>query len=270
MNEDKKFERTHVHDVMVKRIILRLDFAGVIDSNELVKVFDKNFPKSFKRRNLIINNELNVTLHQSDLDEIGKTLSIPVSVIQKSHVTRYIGLTKKVACDVTLDISQYYLCMLIECNNNYDGLDNYTEVFKGAITLFREKIQYFRPRRLGLRKIREQHATTKEDAKSPFEPFVFPENSFAINNYQLTKSEFIDCIMSNDERLKFNIHRRLEKMQSEDKNTIYVSLLDLDTYCDDEVELSKDLNELLRNANEKEFRMYESCMTRKYLESISN
>ena len=73
-------------------MILRLDYAGVTDLNKLVDVFDKKFPKAFKERNLVINREINVTLHKKDLEEIGKTLSLPVSIIEKSQVIRYAQL----------------------------------------------------------------------------------------------------------------------------------------------------------------------------------
>lgn len=266
----ERFTRTNVHDTKMKKIILRLDYAGVMNTNDLVKAFDSKFPKYFKVRNLILNREVNVTLHKSDLEEVGKTLSLPTNIIEKSPVTRYIDFRQKeVACNVVLDIGQYYMCMVITCHDNYDGLDNYIEVFKGAVSVFKSKIDYFQPKRLGLRKFREEANSAIEEVKKPFESFICPINPYGINNFTTLNSEYIDSIMSEDKKLKFNIHSRIKLSKDEDKRDIYVSLLDLDAYCDNEELLSGDINALLTEANQKEFDIYKSCMKETYLTSIS-
>lgn len=42
-----RFLRRNVHDHFLKKVILRLDYAGVTDLNKLVDVFDKKISKSF-------------------------------------------------------------------------------------------------------------------------------------------------------------------------------------------------------------------------------
>ena len=261
-----RFLRRNVHDHFLKKVILRLDYAGVTDLNKLVDVFDKKFPKAFKERNLVINREINVTLHKKDLEEIGKTLSLPVSIIEKSQVIRYAQLKKPVNCNVTLDICQYYLCMVIESNSNYDGLDNYTEYFKGAISVFKEKIPYFRPKRLGLRKFRQEQKETIEQAKRAFEDFMFPSKPYGLE-YSPLRLEYIDCMLTN-ENIKFNIHSMLRKVKDEENHDRFESLLDLDAYYDREDILAGDINALLEKANQKEFEVYKNCLTEDYLSSI--
>ena len=51
---------------------------------------------------------------------------MPISVIEKEKIVRYRGLNN-VPGDVTLDISQFYICMTIKYNENYDGFNNYVE-----------------------------------------------------------------------------------------------------------------------------------------------
>lgn len=266
-----RFKRSNVHDKKMKKIIMRLDYAGILEVKDLIKVFDNRFPKSFKNRKLILNKEVNVTLRKKDLEEIGKTLALPANIIEKSTVTRYTELNKEVACNVTLDISQYYICMVIECNEDYDGLDKYTEVFKGATKTFKDKVPYFQPKRFGLRKFREENDQSIERVRKPFENYVFPIKHYPNANCNLLKSEYTDCIIFNDmDSLKFNIHSLLKESTDENKRKIFVSVLDLDAYYDNEEILSGDLNKLIDRANEQEFEIYKYCMTEEYLASISD
>ena len=207
-----------------------------------------------------------MSLTKKDLEEIGKTLSLPVSIIEKSQVIRYAQLKKPVNCNVTLDICQYYLCMVIESNSNYDGLDNYTEYFKGAISVFKEKIPYFRPKRLGLRKFRQEQKETLEQAKRSFEDFMFPSKPYGLE-YSPLRLEYIDCMLTN-ENIKFNIHSMLRKVKDEENHDRFESLLDLDAYYDREDILAGDINALLEKANQKEFEVYKNCLTEDYLSSI--
>ena len=39
-----RFSRENTHDTNLKTVIIRLDYSGVSDINDLVKLFDKKFP----------------------------------------------------------------------------------------------------------------------------------------------------------------------------------------------------------------------------------
>ena len=49
-------QRNQVHDAHMKLVIIRLDYSGVIDSSELIKIFDKRFPRAFQNRNYVVRN----------------------------------------------------------------------------------------------------------------------------------------------------------------------------------------------------------------------
>lgn len=265
----ERFERNRLHDTNMKTVIIRLDYAGVIDNQELVKIFDKRFPSAFRSRQEIHNSEFTINLRGDDLKDISDTLSVPVSVIQKERVYRYQGL-KDVACEVTLDISQYYLCMTINCQNNYDGLDKYIECFKGAISVFAEKNSYFQPKRLGLRKIRVENKPRIEDFTSIFETFVFNIPGYSLASSLNLKTKYYDYIECPDmNNLRFNINRainRLEKRSDQGISYLYQSVLDIDAYYKSDT-LNR-INELLNQANKEEFKVYKACMKETYLNSI--
>lgn len=262
MSKDR-FIRERIHDTNMKMIIIRLDYSGVTNGGDLVSLFDKRFPSSFKKREERFNRDINISFRQEDLEVISKTLSLPVSVIEKEKTMRYVGM-KNVACNAILDISQYYLCMTIECENNYDGLDKYVECFKGAITVFKDKIDYFCPRRLGLRKVRVEHKTTLKEFDEVFEDFVYIVPDYGMNKVKVRGTEYIDVIELED-KLRFNIRGKID---STDKPEGYLSSLDIDAYYNGEFLASADINSLLTRANLQEFEIYKACMKEKYLESI--
>lgn len=262
------YERNRLHDNQMKEIIIRLDYTGVRDGADLVRLFDKRFPKAFKRSQDIYNNEFTLSFRKEDLKDISESIKVPVSIIQKEKIVRYVGM-KDVACEVELDISQYYLCMTIKCNGNYDGLDKYVECFKGAISVFESSLPYFTPKRLGLRKIRVEDKPTIKEFESIFEPFVFQIPQYSIDDAKHLKSEYKDYIEDPINNIRFHIQRTIGRVvkQSSDKNEIaYVSTLDIDAYYKGE-ELNN-INDLLSKANLLEFKIYKSCMKEEYLKSI--
>lgn len=256
-------QRSQVHDKHMKYVILRLDFSGVtMNSDELVKVFDHRFPKVFKERSYVITNEVSVTLREEDFEEISKSASIPVNAIKRERVVRYSGI-KDAVCQVSLDISQFYLCMTINCQDNYDGLSKYVEVFKGTITLFREKIPYFYPRRLGLRKCRQQQHVSMQEVNTIFESYAFYDENLNLGNRGAFPIEYRASIKDDTHNgIKINLIRRLSYANNINK---VVSNLDIDVYYDSAEYLEHNINNIIDDANEYEFDVYKRFMLETYL-----
>ena len=266
----EQFLRHRIHDEYMKQIIIRLDYVGVRGGAELVRLFDKRFPKAFKQSQDVYNSEYSISLRHDEIKDISDSSQVPINMIQKEKITRYKGMNN-VACNVSLDISQYYLCMIIECDSNYDGLDKYIECFKGAITIFSENIPYFQPKRLGLRKIRVESKPAIADFNNVFENFVFNIPNYSFISSVNLKSEYFDFIeYPQHNNLRINIHRTIERHNTQNAagslKTEYRASLDIDVYYKDE-KLSR-INELLTQANSVEFDVYKSCMNEEYLKSI--
>lgn len=263
-----RFSRENTHDTNLKTVIIRLDYSGVSDINDLVKLFDKKFPNEFKERHEHHNSEYNIQLSKEDIETISKTLFLPVNVIQRETIMRYHGM-KHGNCDVVLDISKYYLCMTLNSENNYDGIDNYISSFKGAITLFKEKIPYFRPRRLGLRKIRVESKTSLVGFKDIFEDELFRHHIYGYESPALLRKESLDCFeVAKFNHLRFNVRGLMNYGKDSDGTYQYTSSLDIDAYYTEASLDNNDINRLITTANLQEFEVYKNCMKESYLESI--
>ena len=262
--------RENVRDRKLKLVILRLDFAGVSDIQSLVKLFDNRFPKEFKSRTEIHNRQFNISFREEDLKEISDTLSLPVSVIKNEKVYAYKGM-KNVVCDTTMEISQYYLGLTVKCNDNYDGLDSYVESFKGAISVFKDKIPYFAPKRFGIRKVRIQEMPTLFDFNDVFEDFVFKMPSFDVPNHTLLKNVNVSYIeLPEANNLRINVRREMAKGTNGDGLDQYRAILDIDAYYKEDALSSGNINRMITEANEQAFIVYRSCMRESYLRSILN
>ncbi len=263
-----RFLRENTHDTNIKTVIIRLDYSGVADLNDLVKLFDKRFPNEFKERHEHHNREFNIQLRKEDIETISKTLSLPVSVIERETIMRYHGM-KRGNCDVFMDISKYYLCMTLNSDGDYDGIDNYLSSFKGAVTVFIEKIPYFRPRRLGLRKVRVESKPSLNDFKNIFVDELFRNHIFGYDSPALLKKESLDCFeLSQFNNLKFNVRGLMIHGGTQEGGLQYTSTLDIDAYYTDKSLDDVDINRLITTANQQEFEVYKNCMTESYLESI--
>ena len=238
----------------------------VNDVNELIKAFEKK-GKIFKMKTVMENRGINVSFREADFESISESLSIPVESIKHERFIRYEGLDN-CRCDVTFDISQFYLCLTIKCKNNYDGLTNYVAPFKGAIKLFLEKIQYFEPKRLGIRKVRVETKANIRGVSEIFEPFVFSLPLYGIPSPLIRKSENFDVMEESSSALHFNIHRAIEYVTDKDNNEKYSTILDIDAYYHEDALHKGKINDMITYANLREFEIYKECMTESYLNSI--
>lgn len=261
-------KRSDIKDRFLKKIVVRLDFVGVTDVTRLTRLFDDKFPKKFTWREEYYNN--NIGIREEDLKQVSETLSIPVKVLEKVKVFRYKEL-RQATEKADLDISQFFISLTINCDENYDGIDKYLEYFKGAITVFSNKLQYFSPRRLGLRKIRIQNFSQIQDSESVFESFVFKTPNYNITQPKIRKTTYYDYLESSKEgqTMYHNIRREINRGINQEGNQQYKLILDIDTYITDQEGLTpSNAGNLIVKANDREFNIYKSCMNLDYLENI--
>ena len=121
------YDRYSLQENQLKKILIRVDYSGVTQIENWVENIKTSFIKNifgnyFKR----INN--NATLDLSNLTEIAKKQSIPISEIIKEPVHTF---TESKFSDrediVTLDITSLYFILSIECVR-YKSIDPYIEL----------------------------------------------------------------------------------------------------------------------------------------------
>lgn len=264
-----KYLRENIRDVHMRSVIVRLDFAYDGEFKKLIEIFNESFIKLFKEGpNSIKNHDIQISLRDKDIASISKNLSIPVESVRNMEFFRYEGF-KNCACEAFLDISPCYMCLNIKCKgNNYDGLTKYIEPVKGFISILSKKSSNFIPIRLGIRKVRGQVFSQYEEIGGVFESFVFPECPLITNKQRTLKREYIDIFQEVDSDFRYNVRKEIGYMVNDTNEPLYSTILDIDTYFHIDKARHRNINDMLRIANEKEFEVYKECMIEPYLESI--
>lgn len=252
--------RDQVHDTHMKYVIIRLDYSGVQDSGELISAFERRFLSDYRVKKEGEMRKVSVTYSEEDLRNISKAVKASVREIENEKIARYVEL-KNVKGAVTLDISKFYICMTIGYDENYEGLRQYLDSFKGAITTFKDKFGYFSPKRLGIRKCRVQEFTSAEEMNSVFEQFVYNDGNLPIGKLGDSPRMYRASLQDDGElAIKVNIIRKMRPIYTPLGKNLFTSL-DIDAYVDNQALLAKrNINKIIDDVNEFEFKVYKMCM----------
>lgn len=269
MRDKSKFTRQTVHDKKMRLVKVRLDYRCDCELKTIRSLFDDAFKKSFSNEPEIFeyHDIHDINLSNEELVSISRNLDISVDEIKELPFIRYSGF-KRGKCHAFIDISQCYMCLTIKCENNYDGLADYVEPIKGAFTIFQNKGFELKPRRFGIRKIRIEDFVRLDDLETVFEPFVYNLPSFGHHNKTNLKSKYVDVFQDCSNNLRTNVVRVLECVTDCNRNNIFSTTLDIDSYFHIIGNDKINLRNLLDYANQKEFDTYKGCMTYEYLKSI--
>ena len=259
MSKDS-IQRSDVHDTHMKYVILRLDYSGMQDVDALKKEFHKRYGGNFSKEEVGVLKSASLTFREEDLKAISKAVTASIRDIENGQIFRYRGL-KHVKGDVTLDISQFYLCMTIGYHDDYEGLNKYLDSFKGAITTFKEKFSYFTPKRLGIRKCRVENFRQIQEIDRVFESFVFNDGNLPIGKFGESLRVYRASLSDDGEYgIKVNVTRSLQPVLSNGRNEIMTSL-DIDAYVDNQnLLISRNINKIIDEVNNFEFKVYKMCM----------
>lgn len=258
-------KRSDVHDSHMRTIILRLDYLGA-EYKALDNACKKNLENIFSKRKETIVKEIKMTLPKEMLFSVSESVSMPINIIEKDRMMRYYDM-KGTEDEVSLDISQYFLCMKVVCKNRYRGLDKYSRCFKEVIKLFKDNVPYFNPIRFGLRKQRIQDVNALNELDGIFEQFTFNDPNIPIGTFGDSLRRYEASVMEHAKNnIRVNTIRELSPNLNISQRDTWRTLLDIDVYYDSStMQNIVDFNQLIGEANEFEFDVYKIFMKESYL-----
>lgn len=234
MNKEE-ISRDLLKDNIMRNIIFRLDYQGMIDSTDFVKQFSREFNGSFKSYSKNTHNKVDIQIN--DLEDISNTLSIPVSEIAKQDI--HVFRDNQFGSDqVTLNISIYNTILNVECTD-YKNIDEYLNFMVKYIDFLFKNEPYVVLKRFGLRKIGsniyEDFASIHEDFEKEY--FSFKEIYF--DSFSLFKNRIEEVLYHEATKLKINFIRSLDtgnaiNQTTGESNKAFLVSLDLDAYLDEE------------------------------------
>lgn len=221
---------------LLKSVLIRVDFSGVSGLERWVDENKEFMHTAFAEYNRGVNNNARIDL--SNMEEVAKTLSIPVSEIKKE--TQHIYTSCKLFHDnnpkdvvddnVKMTLTSYFMTFYILCNN-YKNIDTYLRFLSEFFVRFSSISDYMKIRRIGIRKIGGKPFDSMAQASKVYKPEYFFGKNVA-NSFHVLQREYKDCYIMPNETMKVN-YTRIFREQNTDEGVKYAFILDTDGYVDE-------------------------------------
>ena len=204
MSKDQ-IERKQLKKNMMKNIIFRIDYQGIIDSEDIIKCFKEQFKGLFKNFQTTFHNKVDFDLN--NIEDISDTLSIPVKEIQKQEIYRFTNNTFG-KDQLILDISKYFTTFTVNCQE-YEGIDEYLHFFSSFIDFLFDNSDFLKIKRIGLRKIGGKIYFAHKDIYEDFEQKYF-NFDFTDTTYNSIRNRYVDVLNFDDTSPIINYVRSFE------------------------------------------------------------
>jgi len=271
-----QIKRKQLKKNMMKNIIFKIDYQGVIDTEDIIKLFNENFKSLFQNFQTTFHNKVDFDLN--NIDDISDTLSIPVKEIQKQEIYRFTNNTFG-KDQLILDISKYFTALTVNCQD-YEGIDKYLNFFSKYIDFLYENSDFLKIKRIGLRKIGGKIYFKQNDIYNDFEQKYF-NFDFTDTTYNSIRNRYIDVLQFDEKSPIINYVRSFETgiyqdNETKEKSNAFQVLLDLDGYYSEEIldiigfkkGMAQKVLEITNN--EHLFNIFKMSVTEEFLKANSN
>lgn len=263
--------RTDLKRNMMKKIIFRLDYQGILNSSDIISSFNKTFKDKFGVLQTTFHNK--VDFDMNNIEEMSETLSIPIREIEKQEIYR-LSENKFGSDKLTLDISKYFTTLNVDCTN-YKNIDEYLAFFSELTDFLFDTNEFIVIKRIGLRKIGSLIFFNPKDVYKSFEQKYF-NFDFEDTEFCSIRNRYIDVLQYDANSPLINYVRSFETGKYYDEGAkkeldAYQVLLDIDSYFTEQIlkplDFKKgDIKSLLETTNNKHlFKLFKMSVTQEYL-----
>ena len=213
---------------LLKNVLIRLDYSGIDDIQKAISNNEQFFGLHFEVYTRGKAN--NASLDLTNVDDIAKTLSIPVREIKSETVHTYSGWRGEQQDDVKLSITSYYTTLNVACRY-YKTIDEYLAFIKELIVMMYGIFSFMDIKRIGIRKL---GGDTFKSINQMFQ--VYKRELFfgqdIDSSAKFLQREYTDRYAFADGSMKVNYSRnyRLRVVDGQDN---YQAMLDIDEYVDE-------------------------------------
>lgn len=266
-NRDKSiFTRDNIESDLLKKMIIRIDFEGVVDVRDLIKSLqnDNKVKTSFSKCVEIQNRNFQMHVNLQCMEMGG---NIPVEEIPRGYMFRFSQCQIEKNSEAILDVASNFICLTMSCNGKYSNSKGYSDFIAHIVAHLTKKQKFLNVTRIGIRKIDIYTTNNIVDLKSKFDSNLIMLRDWSENN-GVNLRIYTDLMERNG--LMVNYTQRLERESNQ-----YKAFLDIDAYqsrdninqdiCKDENRFG---NLLQDNFNTTLFEMFRDAVSYEYLESV--
>ena len=260
----KKYTRDNIYSEMLKTVIIRLDFSGVINIGPFVDSIKKEpvIASNFGAFDEIAQRQLNVSFVPKDVEDGG----LPIAKAQDKTIYRFSKWKSIDNSDAILDIDNSSITIAVDCGTNYKGSKSYSDVIINLMCELKKFDQYTSFRRLGVRKIDAKVIKEGENIQDFFNNNFIVSCSWGHESNDM--STLTDLFHIDD--VKFNVVQRIERFKDQNGISRIRLFYDVDSYVETNVLRSIDNIQIEHYLNvkmqDKMFEMFVNVASDKYLE----
>ncbi|AZB09309.1 hypothetical protein EG344_10990 [Chryseobacterium sp. G0162] len=273
MNKDQ-IQREDLKKNMMKNIIFRVYYQGILDSEDIIRGFYERFKEYFKSFETTFYNRLELDFN--NIDDLIDTLLIPRTEIQSQEIFRFtentFGTDK-----LTFDINKYFSSLTIECTD-YINIDPYLNFFTNYLEFLYSENEFLKIKKIALRKLGGNIYFDIKSIYDDFEPNLF-KSGFKDHGYHSIQNRYEDTLQSGSDEPIINIIRSFEygayKNEKSEDIPAFQILLDLEGYYPEYI-LNKinfdktQVETILKNINHNHlFNIFKLSVTENYLKNHS-
>lgn len=252
---------------LLKSVLIRVDFTGVSGLERWVDENRDFMFTTFGDYSKGYNN--NARLDLNNLEDVAKTLSIPVSEVTKETQHIYTLCKLGTEDEVKMTLTSYFMTFYVLCKN-YKNIDVYLDFINRFFEQFVKISEYMKVRRIGIRKISGKPFESIDQAYQVFKPELFFGNSL-FDGFRITQREYKDYYILPDNSMRVN-YTRMFREQNTPNGVRYAFVLDTDCYVDEYLikennyDLPAKIGEIMTQINNHLFELFYNSVQKSYIE----
>lgn len=258
-----RFTRENFHSSLLKNIIIRIDYSEVSNLDGAVGNLNGMLnAEYFENKQIHQANKVNMTLKKENIDE--GMIPVSLSSVQKIH--SYTNCKLPSNQKVKLDISSTFSCITIQCDEKYNGLDDYITLMSKVVSKIQEYDSFVQIGRVGIRKVDGDDFETLEQVKEVF-PHI-EENPDSQDNFKSCQRNKTYLLLNEENKMQVNLTQSMIMIGSG-----YRIVLDMDGYWNevpDELMHGESYEEILikilTKINDSLFDLFKEYVSESFLE----
>lgn len=254
--------------------IIRLDYSGVIEIEDTVKVLSKDlYDAGFTSVNEGYISDFSIKL--ADPVRIETIRSIPVEEFTKNRSYKFTNPVNK----NEIEITKFFTILKIDYST-YLKFENHVSVFAIIIKNLKSENRLIKPLRIGERKINSLFIDNEECIKEYFEPPYFINLLNSINKFEdspeLVVHNALDTLKIGNKSVNINRHisKGILSTPKISNKSVTRLVLDIDCYSTEDSYIlnifdSGSIEEILENLNDLSFNIYKNTLTEKFINILT-
>lgn len=269
-----KYTPQNLKSTMEREILIKVDYEGVGDIEEFVKVNKSHF-NLFSRYNKLTRNEVEIKVTPQYIRERNIPMSEPTT-----QIVHHFYRNKEGEESVVMDVcdSTAYIQIRLSFGTSSRGMEPYSKLMAEFIKKLLNSDSFIHVTRIGMRKKNFYYIKENDNVSDVLEKDIWSQYVDADNGILPTRKVYADFLTVEPSKVNLNFQQIAEKVEKIDTKEKFIRIIvDSDAYVDqnrlDQLNLKNDIvtkNLLQNDMNELLFKFYVTAYKESFLDQYYN